>query len=338
MSKLFINKKIWNTFTDDELTKYKADVFEHFREHGFPYFDLTQLDIDKIFTKLCDFDTDNVLLENDELKQYMLGLNLANYFMPHMFEVRCQHFRSPLDCFNDDELLKIAIDKRVRYGDNMSDAGMRKALSFTNGTHKVSNFRPTIAKYIYDNYANGGTVLDFSSGYGGRLLAALASENVFNYIGFDPATKTFAGLKNMLDYVGNGTTNTFLYNYPFEDCESIVDSHSQEIDLCFSSPPYFNTERYSNEDTQSYKRYPTVHQWNTGFLEKTTDICYNKLRDNGYYIINVANTRTHETLEADTVRIAEERGFVLQHTYKMRLSSLMGKGFKYEPIFVFKKL
>ena len=69
-------------------------------------------------------------------------------------------------------MLYKAIRKRIKLDDNMSDMGMRKTFSWVSGTQKVSNFRPTIAKYIYDNYSNNGNVLDYSAGYGGRLIGA----------------------------------------------------------------------------------------------------------------------------------------------------------------------
>jgi len=122
-------------------------------------------------------------------------------------------------------------------------------------------------------------------------------------------------------------------NSAVEDCKF----DEGEFDLAFSSPPYFNTEEYAYEDTQSFVRYTEAESWRDNFLEPLIDNCYKWVKEDGHFIINVANVRTYKTLEADTVRLAKERGFKLVKTYKMTLSSLMGSGFKYEPIFVFKK-
>ena len=41
----------------------------------------------------------------------------------------------------------------------------------------------------------------------------------------------------------------------------------------FTSPPYFNVERYSYDDTQSWVRYKTINDWNKDFLHKeNTDV------------------------------------------------------------------
>ena len=191
---LFVNKKVWNEFNDEELEEYKLKLFNFYKQHGFPYFDMTDEQCSKVVDNLLNFDSDRIVLDEDYLKQVMNGLNLVNFFMPHIFEVKCRNFKSPMECFQDDEMLKKAIKKRLSMGDNMSHAGMRKALSWTHGTHRVSNFRPTIAKYIYDNYSGGGRVLDFSSGFGGRLLGAFVSQKVKTYVGTDPSTKTYEGL------------------------------------------------------------------------------------------------------------------------------------------------
>ena len=191
MNKLFINKKIWNEFSEDDMNNYLKEVFDYFRKEGFPHFELSDEKCNKVLQNMIDFNSKSLLIEGDVIRQVMNGLNLVNYFMPHMWGVKCHNFTTPLDCFDNDVMLKKAILKRITYGDNMSNAGMRKALSWTHGTHRVSNFRPTVAKYIYDRYGGEGNILDFSSGYGGRLLGALSSNKVKSYTGTDPCIKTF---------------------------------------------------------------------------------------------------------------------------------------------------
>ena len=109
------------------------------------------------------------------------------------------------------------------------------------------------------------------------------------------------------------------------------------MDLCFTSPPYFDTEKYSDEETQSFKKYPTKDEWVNGFLQKTIENCYNGLKGNKYMLINIANTPKYKFIEEETVRISRELGFKQEQTIELTLSSIMGAGYKYEPIFVFKK-
>lgn len=331
---LFVNKKVWRAFSSQELEEYRQKVYDFYKSHGFPYFDMDEKQMLRVVNNLFDFDSSRLILEDNHLKQVMNGLNLVNNFMPHIFEVRCRNFKSPLDCFNDDVLLKKAIDKRISMGDNMSHAGMRKALSWTHGTHRVSNFRPTIAKYIYDTYAGEGSVLDFSCGYGGRLFGAFASDKVKSYTGTDPCKKTFDGLTRLNQYLQNKQPKSItLIKKPFEETEL----EESSFDLAFSSPPYFNTEEYDYEETQSFMKFNTKEEWRDGFLLPLIVNTRKYLKSDGYFIINVANVRTYPELEEDVVRLATENGYKLVKTYKMRLSKLMGSGYKFEPIFVFVK-
>lgn len=330
MNKIFINKNTWNTFNETKLKEYINLVFNYYRINGFPYFNLTQEDINKEFNNLLNFNTNSILLEDDKLKQVMLGLNLVNFFMPHMWNIKTNKFKSPMEAFLDDKLFLKAIEKRIKLGDNISDAGIRKALSWVSGTHRVSNFKPTIAKWIYDNFSGEGKILDFSCGYGGRLFGALTSDKVKCYIGTDPCLETFNCLNKMNNLLNNKEVK--LYNIPFEDL-NIED----DFDLSFSSPPYFNTEEYSYEDTQSFIRYKTKNEWKEGFLEPLINKNFKLLKNNGNFIINIANVSTYKNLEEDTLDISNKIGFKLIKTYKMSLSALMSKGFKYEPIFHFKK-
>ena len=108
------------------------------------------------------------------------------------------------------------------------------------------------------------------------------------------------------------------------------------VDLCFTSPPYFDWEKYSEEETQSYKKYPAVEEWIEGFLRQTIENCYYGLKKGGVLIMNVANTKRIKNFETETNRLAMEAGFYYQDTWKLQLSSQQGAP-KYEPIFLFKK-
>ena len=111
----------------------------------------------------------------------------------------------------------------------------------------------------------------------------------------------------------------------------------ESLDLCFTSPPYFDTEKYSDEKTQSFKKYPTKEEWTNGFLRKTIENCYYGLKKGGYMLYNIANTPKYKFIEDETQNIAKEMGFKQEQTIELTLSSVMGAGYKYEPIFVFKK-
>ena len=111
----------------------------------------------------------------------------------------------------------------------------------------------------------------------------------------------------------------------------------ESLDLCFTSPPYFDTEKYSNEESQSYIKYPTKEDWINGYLNKTIENCWIGLKNQATMIINISNTSEYDFLEESTLEAAKKNGFKFIDTRYLVLSSIAGKGVKTEPIFIFKK-
>ena len=65
--------------------------------------------------------------------------------------------------------------------------------------------------------------------------------------------------------------------------------------------------------------------------------CYQTLKKNGYLLLNIANTSSGKNIEKATLDISKGFGLVHEKTLQLTLSSVMGAGYKYEPIYVFKK-
>ena len=131
---------------------------------------------------------------------------------------------------------------------------------------RVANYRPFVARNIINHFSRrGDVVLDFSAGYGGRLLGCLSLDER-TYIGIDPARKQVIGLRGMNDDL---KTRSAVKVDIVEGCaEDVVSGmSSNSVDLIFSSPPFFNLEIYSDEPTQSSNRYPTYQEWRMCFLD-----------------------------------------------------------------------
>lgn len=330
MSELFINKKVWQAFTPEQTDAYVNDVFDLYRKKGFPYYPTDMESRTKEFNKLLRYDFSQLFdPETKAFRQTMHGLNLAWSYQPHSFGVRCGKLRTPIEAFEDDDIFKRVIRKRMVRGDNMSDSGIRKTLRVFTGTQGVSNFRPTAAAAIYKHFCpNGGKVWDMSSGYGGRLLGSYLAG--VEYIGTEPCTLNYNGICQMnTDFNLGGTIHQL--------GSEVFRPEFESLDFCFTSPPYFNTEEYSDEETQSYIKYPTKELWRDGFLHDTMQNCMYGLKPGCCMAININNVKSYPTLEEDTISVAKQVGFEHIDTYYLALSKLNGYGFKYEPIFVFKK-
>jgi hypothetical protein len=332
---IFLNKKQWAAFTAAEIEAYIDVVFNYYKSQGFPYYPIEQDYRDSEFNKLLKYDKSNMVADG-VIKQTMHGLALAWSYFPHSFSVRCNNQKSPFEAFTDDETFRKVIAKRIKIGDNISDSGIRKMLKMFSGVQAVSNFRPTAASAIYSHFGNQGTVWDMSGGYGGRLLGAITS-NIKKYICTEPCAQTFAGISQLADRYKRADLEVDLHMMGSED----YTPEKESLDLCFTSPPYFDCEKYSNEDTQSYIKFPEKNAWISGFLQQTFANCHYGLKPEGYMIINIANVKSYKNIEEDTINAANAVGFELADIWKLALSNpnMRDKSakFKYEPVYIFKK-
>ena len=156
----------------------------------------------------------------------------------------------------------------------------------------ASQFKPSIAKAFYD-YFGSRNILDFSAGWGDRLAGFYGSETGAYYLGIDPNTLNHPNYKKQKDFY---ETHRSFFEID-KDCDFIcapaedVDFTDYEdmFDTVFTSPPYFNVEKYSEEDTQSYIRYKNIDSWNRDFLHKTISKIIPTLKKGGILAINIAD-------------------------------------------------
>jgi hypothetical protein len=125
----------------------------------------------------------------------------------------------------------------------------------------INQFRPTIARWIYATLGAKRGILDFSSGWGGRCLAAMSMG--IPYIGVDANTKLETSYKRLVELDPNATVTMI-----FKPSEQ-VDFSKYDYDLVFTSPPYFMIERYERMPAYASKQeflehffFPvTLHAW-----------------------------------------------------------------------------
>ena len=324
--------------------EYVKLAFNHWRQQGFPYYNLDDSEIIRQFNLLQNTSPHRILINNSEIQWSNVGLSLANCFQPAIWSVKSDRYISPIECFNNDDLLKACIEKALkiwpsRYGCNASN--LRRMLSSYTNVKRVSNFRPTVAKAIYETFSpNNGHVLDLCSGFGGRLLGSLTLCN--NYTGYEPNITHFKGLQRMHDkisHLGLASREIILKNACAED--AISTEKSGKFDLVFTSPPYYSRERYSDDISQSYIRYDSYSSWCKNFLEKLLEESHRVLAKHGLLILNVANTEDAPIYD-DVLRLAA-KFYKVKKIYQMRLGRLPYRrgnsinAYHYEPIVVFTK-
>lgn len=148
----------------------------------------------------------------------------------------------------------------------------------------ISVFKPLIAMNIYYKF-KPSCILDFTMGWGGRMLAACKMN--IDYIGIDQNTNLIKPYEEMLAaMLQRPKVSKIINNYSsskinllFKNCLE-VDYSLFDYDMVLTSPPYYNKEVYSNQEVM------TKDQWNE-FYKSIIDRTYKNLKLGGYYCLNV---------------------------------------------------
>ena len=148
-----------------------------------------------------------------------------------------------------------------------------------------SQFKPNVAKALYD-YFDSRNVLDFSVGWGDRLAGFYASSKTEMYVGVDPRKENHPIYERQAEHYERMTNNfwetekkSIFHRDAAEDFD--FSQYYDTFDTIFTSPPYFNIERYGTDDTQSWVRYKDIDSWNYQFLQKALDNMIPTLKSGG---------------------------------------------------------
>ena len=158
-----------------------------------------------------------------------------------------------------------------------------------NGVAYVNEFPPFVARQIYKKYCKKDKmkVLDPCCGWGGRMIGCASSPNT-RYVGCEPCTKTYEGLLKLGEWLKSlqPTFDFEIYKMPYEDFNT-----DEKFDMALTSPPYYDTEHYSEEDTNSLNRYSTFDKWVGGFYRPLIVNTLDRLVDDGIFVLNIGDRK-----------------------------------------------
>lgn len=137
-------------------------------------------------------------------------------------------------------------------------------------------FKPLVAMEFYCRF-KPTAVLDFTMGWGGRLLGACALD-VPHYIGIDMNDKLRQPYEQMVKMV-KPMTDTKI-TLMFKDALT-VDYSKLDYDMVFTSPPYYNIELYNKTAQQS------KDEWDANFYDPIIRKTFAGLKMGGHYCLNI---------------------------------------------------
>lgn len=229
---------------------------------------------------------------------------------------------APAEVLASDELLEIAFDKIDSKPDYYNaDSDYKNFVSFITNeasfTSKVAIFSANLARKIYEKYCPNfyANVHDSSCGWGNRCLGAIASKYQYNYYGTDPNSGLHQHYNDQADFVRDTLRTDNITDFRCQGSEIFVPEWEGKMDISFTSPPYFNTEKYSSELTQSAAKCANYYSWRDDFMRPTIKNVYRYLKPGAYYLLNLKNlTPAFGSFPAlnDWAIVAQQEGFILE--------------------------
>jgi hypothetical protein len=346
-----LGKEAWSIADDAGKEAIQQEVFDIYRSVG--VVPITYYSLDGCRQQVLELSTKTKSVRNHQLGVGNNdGLAFGRFWFPNMQDAKWNDNAtvSIRARFNHDNKLKRAIKLAYVHRDEGEDTvipkNIRRALELVNGG-TIQNFKPMNARAVWEHICPvfRGNVLDFSSGYGGRMLGAMTSNLRYHYTGIDPNTRTYQGLQALGELLieqnlGSG------YNMHCVPSEEFVPEPGR-YDAAFSSPPYFNLETYTDEPTQCMNRYQELDTWFEGYVEPTVKMIHSGLVSDGIYAVNIAdykNGKEQFEIVERWKQLSEKIGFKYQETVDMVLNVRPGvgngkseNGYKSEGIYIFRK-
>lgn len=282
--------------------------------------------MEKVFTYDANF-----LLRKDYISFSNIGNKFVMFHFPNFWSARMKGGQSPKNIFNNKQYLSEIIRNIILQGYFPSNQKILTKLKKYRSNRSISGFMPCVAKAIYEKYCpENGKVLDFCSGYGGRLFGAFANDKVLSYTGIEANFKSYYNTgelyRNLLKF-SKKKKQVVLINQ--DSITGMKQFNDNSFDFCFTSPPYFDTEEYSDEESQSRLQYISYGKWFNEYLIKSIE---EARRISKKVIINIANTGPY--MIADDLEKWLKNSSINYGKDQLRLPHY-GKNFRFEPLFIF---
>ena len=310
---LSIDEKEWeyikNTFDKEDVKESLAKVA---MTYEIPYAEISKKDAHRHYLKLKGMKHTDILVEGEwfarEGTEYRYGLSFegkqqyfrrintgnqsSNYFQQaNRWSVDGSVSPGPQRTWENEKFMTSLMGSA--YSLKMPKIN-RNVLRTMIGLRKYicAQFKPNVSKVIYDKLRSKN-VLDFSAGWGDRLAGFYAGETSEYYLGIDPRKENHPIYEEQSEFYNKhrsifepNKTSEFICQ-PAEDVDFM--KYKDKFDTVFTSPPYFNVERYSYDDTQSWVKYKEIDEWNEHFLQKTLKNLWCSVKSGGYLLVNISD-------------------------------------------------
>jgi 16S rRNA G966 N2-methylase RsmD len=263
--------------TDIEFEKILPDLAEELEKVSFyPKYTDTELLMD--WKKLQDWSTHTNSISSTQ----RIGMKLCEHFFPNFYDIEDKKGNSFKSLWTAKNLEKVLRWNRKSHSTPYLSE-IKRGVYFNFGLPKSTMYRPQMAKMLVSNLG-GVKVFDPCAGWGGRMLGSIAAGAEL-YTAFEPNTETYKNLLRLVSFL-EIQDKVLIYN---DSALNMGKYDINNIDIVLTSPPYFDLEVYTHEDTQSITGCTSYRDWVDKFLEPLVVGALSTLKLNGWSCWNVHN-------------------------------------------------
>lgn len=211
---------------------------------------------------------------------YMQRDHITNHFIENV-RINCKFGNSPTPS---------EVYRKVKDSDEFKNYNKLDQREFIyNKTRECNTFNDSYCSYIINSLVGkNAKILDPSIGFLNRLTASLANCAEL-YHGWDPNIDLKPGFIELMKTLNpKNKTEVKIEWEPFEDSNPEMEFY----DLAITSPPYYDIEKYSKDESQSTIRYKDYDTWLDNFLKPYLTKMITSVKVNGFiaiYIENITN-------------------------------------------------
>ena len=323
---------LW-TLNAEERKRILDSVFRHYRENGFPKIELSDAEVNGEFSKICRFDESSVLTKDGFISNSgSCCIDLCKFFCQNEY-YRAKggvETKSVREVFEDDDLLRRVLKNRMGWNTTKEDGVDRPYMfpisdkQILNGIRNsglgygVSNFRPTVAKWMYrhaadivcrnDSKTRKVKIFDYSAGWCARAMGALSLG--FDYDATDPLTHK--DILNCVEKLKRPGQECAVFDRGSEEEFFRGENFKEKYDVVGSCPPYFDMEIYDEEGPkQSVVSCKGYEKWLEIYWLGTVRNCIWMMKPNAVFALVMKDQVNGHPIKQDMTDVLEKCGFSL---------------------------
>jgi hypothetical protein len=197
----------------------------------------------------------------------------------------------------------------------------------------MEQFNPLAARFLIDQYGEGGNILDINSGWGDRLAGFMAS-NAEAYTGICDSPDLLNCYIDQIDFLTDLKNDDQDVSISFEKSE-ILEYDSGVYDLILTSIPRYNLHK-GDAASQNHR---SLSAWKKDYLKPSIESAWEGLKTNGYMCIHLDDYKKNGNRVNIVNYLTGSIGTELKATRLPPIGYQISRNEKnlIEPIWIFKK-